>query len=120
MQILRSIVAVLGGFMFMTMIASVGASIVAGVLGGAVAASLFVSAIAAITGGWVAARIGSNAPFQHAVALAALIAFMTILVWANAADPQPAWYIPAIGLIGVGGVLAGGRLRASASAAGRA
>jgi hypothetical protein len=115
---LRSIAAVLAGFLLMTMVASV-AGAITGMLGGALVVSLIGSVIAAVTGGWAAARVGSHAPFQHAAALAILIAFMTIIVWANTpAGTQPAWYLPVVGVIGVLGVLAGGRIRASASAAG--
>jgi hypothetical protein len=136
MRGLRSIAAILAGFGFLASTVMVG-SIVAmalfipgglrGAAGGAVpstipaaylAANLVVSAFGAVLGGWLAARIGTTAPFAHAVALAALVAAFSLASAIKGPEgPQPAWYPVAIGLICVAGVLTGGKVRAAAASA---
>ena len=77
-------------------------------------ANLTCSFIAALVGGFVTAVIARRAPLAHAGALAVLFAVISIATRraASAAPGQPEWY--AMGVLGVGvvGVLAGGYIRA--------
>lgn len=136
--VLRSIAAVMAGFGFMLLTVIVG-SIVAGAFfipGGLraatetppaalpvmyLAANIWSSAIGAVFGGWLAARIATRAPYTHAIALAAIVATLSIGSAVSAVrgpSPfQPRWYGPLVSLIGVAGVLAGGSLRAAAAQA---
>jgi hypothetical protein len=135
---IRTIAAVVAGFGFMVSTVMVG-TIVATALfmpggppapGGSVAASmppmylaatLVASFFGAVFGGWIAARIGAAAPFAHAALLAVLTALLSV-VSAFQAQPggAPAWYAIVVGIIGVAGILLGGKLRAAAAAAGGA
>jgi hypothetical protein len=136
MRILRSVAAIVAGFGFMASTVMIGtivgtALFVPGGLEGAtagvplpalprayLAASLVVSAAGALLGGWLAARIASFAPYGHAAVLAALVAILSIgSVASGPVDPQPGWYPSVIGMIGVVGVLLGGKLRAAAAGA---
>lgn len=131
MQPLRSIAAVVAGFGFMASSVMVGTMLATALFVSSdaaapdplpvvyLAANLVTNLLAAVFGGWLAARIGTSAPFGHAVALAAITALLSIgaVVQAPAAG-QPAWYAAVVGIIGVAGVLAGGRLRAAAAAPG--
>jgi len=135
MQGLRSIAAVVAGFGFMASTVMVG-SIIASALfvpagmmatagGGApapmpvlyVAANLVVSLLGAVMGGWLAARIGAFAPLSHALALAIVTAVLAAVSALHpAGGAQPAWYPPVVGIIGIAGILLGGKLRAAAAA----
>ena len=131
MQPLRSIAAVVAGFGFMASAVMVGTMLATALFVSSdaaapdplpvvyLAANLATNLLGAVFGGWLAARIGTSAPFGHAVALAAITAVLSI--WAVVQAPaagQPAWYAVVVGIIGVAGVLAGGRLRAAAAAPG--
>jgi hypothetical protein len=135
MQGLRSIAAVVAGFGFMASTVMVG-SIIASALfvpsgmtgaqgGGApaampvlyVAANLLFSLLGAVMGGWLAARIGAFAPLSHAIALAIVTAVLAAMSALHPGDgAQPAWYPPVVGILGVAGILLGGKLRAAAAA----
>ncbi len=131
MGLLRSIAAVVAGFGFMASTVMVGTMLATARFVSSdaaapdplpvvyLAANLATNLLGAVFGGWLAARIGASAPFGHAVALAAITAVLSIgaVVQAPAAG-QPAWYAAVVGIIGVAGVLAGGRLRAAAAAPG--
>jgi hypothetical protein len=136
MQGLRSIAAVVAGFGFMASTVMVGsiiatalfipAGITAAQGGGAaasipalyVAANLAVSLLGAVMGGWLSARIGSIAPLAHALALAIVTAVLAAYSAFQAPNNgQPGWYPLVVGIIGVAGVLLGGKLRAAAAAA---
>ena len=81
------------------------------------AANLATNALGAVLGGWLAARIAAFAPFGHAAVLAVFPATLAIGSAANApAGPQSGWYSIVVGMVGVAGVLAGGKLRAAAAA----
>lgn len=81
-------------------------------------ANLIVCGVGAVIGGWLAARIAPSAPYGHAAALAAIVAIVSIPSATGAPAPaHPGWYPAAIGLIGVLGVLLGGKLRAAAASA---
>jgi hypothetical protein len=133
MQGLRSIAAVVAGFGFMASTAMVGTILAAALFipGGAgslttgdVPASLppayFVANVAtsflgAVFGGWLAARIGAMAPFAHAAALAVLTVVVSVVSTFQAPGAQPGWYAIVVGIIGVAGILLGGKLRAAAA-----
>jgi hypothetical protein len=133
MRLLRSVAAVAAGYGVMSLTVIGGIIIAASlfvpgglqaVAGGArptalpaayLALNLATGALGAVLGGWLAARIAAFAPFGHAAVLAAMVATLTGVTAASVpAGPQPGWYPIAIGVIGVGGVLAGGTLRAAA------
>ncbi|MEO8077401.1 MAG: hypothetical protein ABI818_13810 [Acidobacteriota bacterium] len=133
MRILRSVAAIVAGFGFMVLTVIVG-TIVGTTLfipGGMRAASsgqpsalpiaylavnLLIGAIGAVLGGWLAARFAAFAPYGHAAVLAAVVAALSVQsVVAGPAGAQPGWYPVATGLIGVGGILLGGKLRAAAA-----
>jgi hypothetical protein len=134
MQGLRSIAAIVAGFGFMASTAMVGTILAAALFipGGSgsltadavpsslppmyLAANLSASFLGAVFGGWLAARIGASAPFAHAAALAALTAVVSVAsVFQAPPGAQPGWYAIVVGIIGVGGVLLGGKLRAAAA-----
>jgi hypothetical protein len=80
-------------------------------------ANLATNALGAVLGGWLAARIAAFAPFGHAAVLAVFPATLAIGSAANApAGPRSGWYSIVVGMVGVAGVLAGGKLRAAAAA----
>ena len=139
MRLLRSVAAIVAGYGIMTL-TLIGGTIVAASLfvpGGGpalavvppaelparfLAANLATNALGAVLGGWLTARIAGFAPFAHAAVLAVFPATLALGSAANApAGPQTGWYPMIIGVIGVAGVLAGGKLRAAAAdaAAGR-
>jgi hypothetical protein len=125
---LRSISAVLGGYVAMAGLVLGGTAIAAAALvpGGLdamrtpatgplpnsyLSANVAVSLLAAVVGGWVAAAIAqSNAGF-HVAALAALILLMGAVSGRTAGAKQPSWYPWAIPLVGVVGVTLGWALR---------
>jgi hypothetical protein len=134
--VLRSIAAVMAGFGFMVATSTVGrilatALFVPGGLAGAsaatpasfpvsyLAAELLMKAFGSIVAGWLAARIAAVKPFAHAIALATVVAAVSIVtaVAANVENALPRWYGPLIDVIYVGGVLLGGSLRAAAAQA---
>ena len=130
MQGLRTIAAIVAGFGFMASTVMVGNSGDRTLLPGicsrrpaslptvaACPANLVSSLIGAVMGGWLAARIGASAPLAHAVALAALTAVLRCFPPCTPPAAQPAWYPFVIGIIGVAGVLLGGKLRAAAAEA---
>jgi hypothetical protein len=131
MKAVRSLAAILAGFWFMVFTVKIGTIVGSALfLPGGLAAPppsafpapllailLLVSALGGVFGGWLAARIAPVAPFGHAVVLAIAVGLLLFGVMAGAsAQPQPRWYPAAAGLMGVAGVLLGGKLRASAAA----
>jgi hypothetical protein len=132
MQILRSIAAVVAGFGFMASTAMVGTILATALFmpgpptSGAVPAlylamKLGTTLIGAIFGGWIAARIALSAPMAHALALAALTAVLSVAsAQQTAPSGQPVWYPILVGILGVAGILLGGKLRTAAAAAGGA
>lgn len=137
MQALRSIAALVAGFGFMASTVMVGTMVANALFGpdglppqaqgssagtlpvSYLVANLAVNFLGAVFGGWLAARIGASAPFGHAAALAGITAVLSIgAVLQPPAGPHPAWYPIAVGMIGVAGILAGGKLRAAAASTG--
>lgn len=118
MSALRSVAAVVMGLAFMLTFAGLVAPVLAAFAG--VPGFLAANAMAAVIGGWLAARIAGRAELAHAVALAVVIAIGTILAASvEPPVPQPVWYVPVAGLVGVTGVLIGGWLRGAAAEARR-
>jgi hypothetical protein len=136
MRLLRSVAAIVAGYGVMSLTV-IGGIIIAtslfvpgglravasgppptGLPAAYLAANLATGALGAVLGGWLAARIAAFAPFGHAAVLAAIVATLTLgSAGSGPAGPQPGWYPIVIGVIGVAGVLAGGKLRAEAAAA---
>ena len=135
MRMLRSVAAIVAGYGVMSLTV-IGGTIIAaslfvpggfpalaavgpsGLPAAFLAANLATNALGAVLGGWLAARIAAFAPFGHAAVLAVFPATLALGSAANApAGPQAGWYPMIIGVIGVAGVLAGGKLRTAAAAA---
>lgn len=105
---LRSILAVLGGFATMAVIVMATTAIAAAALipGGMQAmmtpgaplprryltVNLVCSALAAFAGGFVTARLAPDKPFFHGIALALVMGVMGVLSARQAGDRQPRWY----------------------------
>ena len=129
---LRSILAVLGGFATMAVIVMVTTAIAAAALipGGMQAmmtpgaplprryltVNLLCSALAAFVGGFVTVRLAPATPFYHGIALALLMGVLGVISARQAGDRQPRWYqvvlctvMPAVALVGayVSGQVAG-------------
>jgi hypothetical protein len=116
---LRSILAVLAGYVATAVIVMAGTFAAMAALGMTMtstptppylAANLLVSFAAAVVGGWVCARIAPARATAHGVALAAVFFLFAMLPMGGAANGQPGWYVPAIAAIGVVGVMAGALL----------
>lgn len=130
---IRSVLAVLGGFVTMAIIVMVSTAVAAQALipGGVRAmatpgvsppraylvANLGASALAAFIGGVVTARIATAVPFTHGLYLAGLMCIMGAVSARMEGDRQPRWYqvvmctvMPAIAVAGawVGGLSFGG------------
>ena len=140
MRLLRSVAAIVAGYGVMSLTA-IGGIIIGATLfvpGGVqamidpapatelpaayLAANLATCALGAVLAGWLTARVAAFAPFGHAAVLALMVGVLTIgSAAAGPVGPPPGWYPFVIGVIGVAGVLAGGKLRAAAAdaAAGR-
>ena len=129
---LRSILAVLGGFATMAVIVMATTALAAAALipGGMqtmmtpgrplparyLTANLVGSALAAFIGGFVTVRLAPDKPFVHGIALALLMCVMGVLSARQAGDRQPRWYqvvlctvMPAVALVGayISGQVAG-------------
>jgi len=132
---LRSIGAVLAGFVVMAVTIMVGtialtAALIPGGIAtmrppqsgtvapsGYLAANLALSFLAAVLGGYLTVRLAASAPVIHALALGTLLMIMGMVTVAQAGDAgssagQPSWYPWVITTLGVVGVMAGGMLRA--------
>lgn len=129
---LRSILAVLGGFAAMAVLVMVTTAIAAATLipGGMQAmrspgaplpkryftVNIVCSALAAFVGGFVTVRLAPDRPFYHGIALALLMCVMGVISARQAGDGQPRWYqivlctlMPAVALVGayISGQVAG-------------
>lgn len=136
---LRSVLAVVFGFVCTALVVTIGtiaatAALVPGglaamrsgaplpvpVSSGYLSVNLTLSEAAAVLGGWVAARLSPAAPIGHVAALAALMLAMSVVSAATGGRAgQPAWYPGVIAAIGVIGVFAGGLLTEWSSVAAR-
>lgn len=110
MRLLRTVAAIVIGVGFLALSRNVAASMPH------LFASLGVTAFGALLGGWLTARTAPFAPFQHAVALAAITAMLSIAaVLAAPASAVSLWIPCVVAILDVLGVLLGGWLRASAA-----
>ena len=124
----RSILAVVGGFasiVLVVLISTFAATALmlppapAGELpqptGAYLGVNLLSGLVAAVLGGYLAGRLAAHRPLMHAAVLAAVLIIMSIISAASGSEAsaamQPGWYSPAIAVIGVVGVIAGGWLR---------
>lgn len=112
---LRSILAVLGGFATMAFLVMATTALAAAALipGGMktmmtpgvplpqryLTANIVCSAIAAFLGGFVTVRLAPDKPFFHAIALALLMGAMALLSARQAGDRQPRWYPLVLGTV---------------------
>ena len=112
---LRSILAVLGGFATMAILVMVTTAIAAATLipGGMQAmmtpgaplprrylsTNLACSALAAFVGGFVTVRLAPDKPFWHGIALALLMSVMSVISARQARDRQPRWYQVLLGTL---------------------
>lgn len=130
---IRSMFAVVGGFVVVMAVllggTAVGTQLIfPGGLAGAVGAppeatpptyyalNIVVSLMGAVLGGWVTARMAPGREMAHVFALALLMIFMslpTVLGYGETAHLQPIWYKWLLPVIGVGGALLGGHMRAN-------
>ena len=121
---MRSVLAVVAGFLVMAVIVMIGTAVAARVIlrqplstirtGSSeplpleyLAANLSASAIAALCGGFLTAAIAGRSPLAHGLALAVVIVLMSILSMKQAGASQPRWYqltlataMPALALTG--------------------
>lgn len=122
---LRSVGAVLAGFVSMMVVVMIGTLIAtAAFIPGGVRASmsatpgplpanyltanLLVSFLGAAVAGALAARLAPSSPWMHVAGLAALLLLMALPSALRGGSPgQPTWYPWVIALIGLGGVLLG-------------
>ena len=119
---LRSILAVLVGFVAMAVVVMIGTAVAMRALqpheGDATAlamrlnpayltANLVLSGVAALIGGYVVATIARHDPIRHGIALALLILVMSVVSMRRAGATQPRWYqltlATAMPLIAIGG-----------------
>ena len=128
---IRSIAAVLGGFLAMAIVVMIGTMAAAAALipGGLstmrsgpsgapvssryLAVNLTVSLLAAVLGGTLTARIAGSNPRLHTFVLAGFVLVMSVVSARQSSGNtggQPSWYGGVIAVIGVGGVLLGGVL----------
>lgn len=118
-SILRSIGAVLAGYLVTVLLVVLTlalASVVTGVGIGAVTVSagymainLVGSLLAAMAGGWVAARLAHGAPERHVAALALLVLLLSIYSASRTPALEPRWFSWSLVLLGTVGILLGGR-----------
>jgi asparagine N-glycosylation enzyme membrane subunit Stt3 len=126
MDVLRSIGAVVGGYLVMMVVVILTTFLgmklfrlkpgqgqpAAPYLGFNLASGL----VAAVLGGWTAAWVAPAAPMAHVGVLAVLVAALGLLMARKPQPGQPRWYPVTIAAIGTVGVLAGGLLYGAAGA----
>ena len=66
---------------------------------------------AALAGGWITARIARHRPIAHSVALASVAAVFVLWGFSKPGSDWPAWYPPALALVATIGTIAGGFAR---------
>ena len=123
---LRSILAVIVGYVAMAVITIIAMAILAPAFGlsmdptshptmlpgGYLAGNVIGAVVSAVVGGWVCGRLAPRAPLGHALILAGLV-FALGLVFAtmeSGKGPAPRWYFVALPIIGAIGAAVGGRL----------
>ena len=120
---LRSILAVLAGYVAMTLATMIGIVILAWAFGHPlnstatqsapstpyVLCNLVLSLAGAVLGGWTTARIASRSPVRHALALGAVVLVLGVAYAAKDwGGVQPGWYLVVLPLLGGSGIVAGG------------
>ena len=121
--ILRSILAVVGGYVTMAIVVMLFTAVVKTLSpswfaseGAPVAPYLAVnicySFIAAFAGGYVVAWIAARFPLQHAVALGGLVLVMSIVSAMQYGNRQPRWYQALLAMLMPLAAILGGWLRA--------
>ena len=125
---LRSVGAVLAGFLLATIIVLLSTMIAVALMlppagpgmmpeptGSYLAVNLVCGLLAAIAGGWLAARLARQAPLAHAMAVGTVMLVLGLAAAAMESDGttgrQPGWYLYAVALIGWTGASLGGVLR---------
>lgn len=123
---LRSILAVILGYVAMIAATLVTSGVLAVVLVGGVpnaesrgtpptsyiVANLIAGAACAVAGGWVAARLAPARPRLHAAVLAALTLGLGVqFAVSQRGGPHPGWYLVLLPVVGALGVMLGGALR---------
>lgn len=125
---LRSVGAVLAGFLLATIIVLLSTMIAVALMlppagpgvmpeptGSYLAVNLACGLLAAIAGGWLAARLARHAPLGHAMAVGTVMLVLGLAAAAMESDGttgrQPGWYLYAVALIGWVGASLGGVLR---------
>jgi hypothetical protein len=114
----RSILAIFAGFLITLALLALSAMLAAGLLAGTplLAARLGLSAAVAALGGYATGAIAGRLPALHALVLAGLLFFLSLLAFAQSASQpqaaaQPRWYTLTLLLVTPLGVYAGGLLR---------
>ena len=125
---LRSVGAVLAGFLLATIIVLLSTMIAVALMlppagpgmmpeptGSYLAVNLICGLLAASAGGWLAARLARHAPLGHAMAVGTVMLVLGLAAAAMESDGttgrQPGWYLYAVALIGWVGASLGGVLR---------
>ncbi|NOT10080.1 MAG: hypothetical protein HOP28_17950 [Gemmatimonadales bacterium] len=110
--LLRSIPAVLGGFLTLFVMVTLGEWLLGLVgLGGQRFFSLAVAAAYGVGGGWVAAVLGGQGPRQHALALGISCATFGTVSYFFAPVPPPMWYWFGLQAVVIPSTLLGGYVR---------
>lgn len=65
--------------------------------------------LSAVASGYVTAFLARRSPFKHVLALAGVFLAMNLVYLGSVGQGQPLWYSLGLGLVGVAGVLLGGR-----------
>lgn len=130
---IRSIFAVVGGFVVVMVVVYAGTLAGTELLhpGGLAAAqdkppeatpqsyyafNVVISLMGAVLGGWVTARMAPSHEMLHVFTLAGLMILMalpSVLGYGETAHLQPDWYKWLLPVLGAGGALFGGRMRAN-------
>ena len=116
---IRSIIALIGGFAIMVFLVFLLTIAVAAAFGATdgtlgtpyIVASLALSAAAALTGGYATASLAPGRPLAHTIGLVVMVVAMTLSSLGHPQAGLPAWYPVAIAVIEPLFVLAGGGLR---------
>ncbi|MFN2316920.1 MAG: hypothetical protein ABR551_01860 [Gemmatimonadales bacterium] len=126
---LRSVGAVLAGFVAATIVVVLSTALAVALMlppagpgmmpeptGPYLAVNLFCGLLAAIFGGWLAARLARRAPLGHAMAVGTIMLVLGLAAAAMESDgssgSQPGWYLYALPLLGWIGASLGGVVEA--------
>ena len=120
MAVLRSIIALVGGFAILAFVWFVLVAIVALVIGARAAdqfspamlgAKIALFAFAAVAGGYATASLAPARPRLHATVLAAMVLAMTISMIASPQPGAPRWFSVTLAMIGPTFAVLGGVFR---------